>query len=55
MTAGAGMSELLVDSCLYSQATTASILMGKQYNRGAPAHKLVREALGVCVNGNNSG
>ena len=48
MVADAGVHELLVDAGLYSDATTGSILKGKQYKRAIRAHKLLREALGVC-------
>ena len=49
MVAGSGVAELLIDSGLYSEATTTSILKGKQYNRGVRAHKLMLEALSMFV------
>lgn len=48
MIADAGVHELLVDAGLYSDVTIGSILKGKQYKRAIRAHKLLREALGVC-------
>ena len=48
MMDGSGIIEWLTESGLYSEATSISIMKGKQYNRGVRAHKLLREALGIC-------
>lgn len=48
MIGDAGINELLVDANMYSEATVGAILKGKNYNRSIRAHKLLREALGIC-------
>jgi len=40
-----GIEDLLIESEVYGNSTTTSLLQSKSYNRGVRAHKLVMEAM----------
>lgn len=48
MNSSSGLSQLLVESRLFSETTVNQIFNGKHYNRGVLAHKLIYEALSRC-------
>lgn len=43
--ANSGLEDLLIESEVYAAGTTSVLMLGKSYNRGIRAHKLVMEAL----------
>lgn len=43
--ANSGLEDLLIESGVYAAGTTSVLMLGKSYNRGIRAHKLVMEAL----------
>ena len=43
--ANSGLDDLLIESGVYAAGTTSVLMLGKSYNRGIRAHKLVMEAL----------
>lgn len=43
--ANSGLEDLLIESGVYVAVTTSVLMLGKSYNRGIRAHKLIMEAL----------